>query len=339
VLTAILAGMTWGLGCHAQVPATPAAAHALTPDVRRRVEVLIRSKLSIPPDYAVDIGPPTASDIPNYNTIVVAVSTEGKKNGTATFLLSTDGKTLAQFNKFDLSRDPKDMVSGAGRPARGGGENAPVLIVGFDDLECPYCAKMNAQLFPALLDRYKNQVRIVYLDFPLSQHPWAMRAAVDVNCLGAQSAAGYWEMVDYVHKHAAEIGSVPAIDKSPAKPDAAKDNADATLARADDELDKLTRDEGKRNKVKEEALNICMAKQDHTAIDATLKLGETLGVQATPVLFINGEKLEGAYPIENVFRMVDEALTGAGQTPPPPFKPATVTDDSKPAPPTPKPGS
>ena len=50
--------------------------------------------------------------------------------------------------------------------------------VGFDDLECPYCAKMHQQLFPALTQRYKDQIHIVYRDFPLDQHPWAMRAAI-----------------------------------------------------------------------------------------------------------------------------------------------------------------
>jgi len=103
------------------------------------------------------------------------------------FLLSDDGKTLAQFNKFDISKDPKELVSASERPARGGPANSPVVIVGFDDLECPFCARMHAQLFPALLDRYKNQVRIVYRDFPLDQHPWAMRAAIDTKlCRRAQ---------------------------------------------------------------------------------------------------------------------------------------------------------
>ena len=139
---------------------------------------------------------------------------EGKASKPVMFLLSTDGKTLAQFSKFDISKDPKLLVSGDGRPARGGPANAPVLIVGFDDLECPYCAKMHAQLFPALTQRYKNQMQIVYRDFPLDQHPWAMRAAIDANCVGAQSPVGYWNLVDYIHAHAAEMGGT---EKSLAK--------------------------------------------------------------------------------------------------------------------------
>ena len=34
------------------------------------------------------------------------------------------GKTLAQFTKFDISQDPKLLVSGEGRPARGGPANS-----------------------------------------------------------------------------------------------------------------------------------------------------------------------------------------------------------------------
>ena len=143
----------------------------------RRVEVLIRSHSQVPPEYTVEVGPRTKSDVPGYDTISVTFSADGKTSKPMLFLLSEDGKTLAQLNKFDIkARTPKTLsVSGANaRPARGGPESAPVLIVVFDDLECPYCARMHAQLFPTLLQRYKNQVRIVYLDFPLDQHPWAM---------------------------------------------------------------------------------------------------------------------------------------------------------------------
>ena len=66
------------------------------------------------------------------------------------------------------------------------------------------------------------------------------------------------------------------------------------------------------------ALDACIAKQDDTAVKASMKEGEALGVGATPALFINGEKLEGAEPVEYVYRMIDNALVAAGQTPPPP---------------------
>jgi protein-disulfide isomerase len=310
------------LGCHAQTSAD--AGSKLSPDLARRVEVLIRSKSSIPAEYDIQIGPRTKSDVAGFDAISVTFATKEKSSKPVTFLLSTDGKTLAQFNKYDISKDPKLLVSGEGRPARGGPANAPVLIVGFDDLECPYCAKMHQQLFPALMERYKDKVHIVYRDFPLDQHPWAMRAAIDTNCVGAQSPTGYWNLVDYIHAHASDMGG-----------------EEKSLAKANDMLDSLARDEAKRQKVNIDALNACIAKQDDSAVKASMKLGESLGVDSTPAFFINGEKLEGALPLEYVYRMIDNALIASGQTPPPPppATPASPTQTEPHTSPATKPGN
>ena len=309
--------MLAALGCHAQAPAQ--AGEKLSPELTRRVEVLIRAKTKVPPNYDIQIGPRKKSDVPGFDEIIVIFTAEGQASKPITFLLSNDGRTLAQFSKYDISQDPKELVSAANRPARGGPANAPVVIVGFDDLECPYCAKMHAALFPALTARYKDQVRIVYRDFPLDQHPWAMRAAVNANCLAAQSPTGYWNLVDYIHAHAGELGG-----------------DEKSLAKANEMLDRLTREEGKRQNVNAAALDACIAKQDDTAIKASIKTAEDLGVDSTPALFINGEKLEGAVPLEYVYKMIDNALTASGQTPPPPPPPPAPTPQTQPAP---KPGS
>jgi protein-disulfide isomerase len=279
------------------------------------VEVLIRSKSQVPPEYVVNVGPRQKSEVPGFDTVEVTFSANGKTSKPLLFLLSTDGKTLAQFNKFDISKDPKDIVSAANRPERGGPATAPVTIVVFDDLECPFCARMHSQMFPALTERYKDQVRIVYRDFPLDQHPWAMRAAINSSCLAAQNAVGYWKLVDYIHLHAADIGGGDA----------------KSIEKANAQLDSLTMDEGKRQKVDTAALTACIAKQDDTAVKASVKEGEALGVDATPALFINGEKLDGAQPMEYVYRMVDDALKAAGQTPPPPFVPTPAAAPTSPS--------
>ena len=221
------------------------------------------------------------------------------------FLLAVDGKTLAQFNKFDLSQDPKDKVSAAGRPARGGPPNAPVLIVGFDDLECPYCAKMNAELFPAILN-----------------HPWAKHAAIDANCLAVATTDGYWNFVDYVHVHGDEMAGT-----------------EKTAAKANQTLDKLTLDEGTRQKVNQSELVACVLKQDDTVVKSSIIQAEAdpLRVNSTPMLYVNGEKVEGVVPIETLYRIIDRALTAAGQTPPPPAPAAKPAPAAAPA--ATKPGS
>jgi protein-disulfide isomerase len=290
------------VGCHGQVPAAGAP---LSPDTARRIEILIRQRAKITPDDTLVIGPRQPSEIPGYDKIEVIFTTGGVKSQPNTFLLSKDGNTLAQFNKYDIGKDPKTIVSASGRPSRGGPAGAPVELVMFDDLECPFCAKMHKQLFPALTNRYGQTVHVVYRDFPLSQHPWAMRAAVDTNCVGAQSTQGYWNLVDYIHAHANDFGG-----------------AEHSLQKANDALDQMALDQAKTDGLKPEqvsAVEACVKKQDQTEIKASVKLGESLDIEATPVLFINGEKLEGAYPLEDVFRMVDQALVAAGKVPPPAY--------------------
>jgi protein-disulfide isomerase len=323
-------GCLVALACPAQtnvqtaMPASPPAAGVaviqpgvkLTPEMARRVELMIRNRAQVTPDYMFTISEPTQSEVPGYDQILVTLTENGKSSKPLPFLLSSDGKTLGQFNKFDISQDPKDLVSAAGRPARGGPESAPVLIVGYDDLECPYCAKMNAEIFPALLDRYKNQVRVVYRDLPLSEiHPWAMHAAVDANCLGAGSTTGYWNYIDYVHAHADEIAGI-----------------EKTEAKANQTLDELVLQEGARQKVDAAGLAACVQKQDETKMKASVEQAEAdpLRLNSTPVLFINGEKVDGVVPLETIYQIIDGALIAAGQMPPAPPPPTPAAPVSMP---------
>jgi len=298
------------LGCHAQIPATqPTAAKPLSVEQARRVEVLLRQKANLPPGSEVHISGRQPSEVAGYDLISATITNEGNTSHPINFLLSTDGKTLAQFTKYDISANPRDFLPADGRPARGGPPTAPVLIVGFDDLECPYCARLHASIFPAITNRYGDKVRIVYKDFPLDTiHPWAQHAAIDVNCLAAQSPAGYWNLVDTIHAKSADIGASPDPK-----------DTEKTLPRAAEQLDKLTRDQGAQQHVDATALNACITKQDVASIAASKKQGESLNLESAPVLFINGDKIDGAVPIEFIFNIIDNALVAAGQTPPPPF--------------------
>ena len=307
-LRSVALGLTLAvLGCHAQTQAAPSggmqaeeAGKPVSPELARRIEVLIRSKSNVPPNYSVAVSSRTRSELPGYDQVSVTFTADDQTSKPTTFLVSTDDKTVAQFTKYDISKDPRDLVSAADRPARGGPANAPVQIVVFDDLECPFCAKMHGQLFPALTARYKDHVRVVYRDFPLDQHPWAMRAAVDTGCLAAQSPTGYWNTVDYIHAHASDFGGT-----------------EHSLPKANDQLDKVIRDEGMRQNVKPDVLAACIVQQDASKVNSTRKEAELLGVDSTPALFINGERVEGAIPIEYIYRIVDQALIAAGQQPPP----------------------
>ncbi len=116
-------------------------------------------------------------------------------------------------------------------------------IINFDDLQCPYCGMLNNEILPQTMNRYKGLVKIVYKDYPLKGHPWAMRAAVDANCLASQSDAAYWAYVDYVHGHGQDI--------SGANPNPAKSFTD---------LDNIAGTIGKQSKVDETQLALCLKK-------------------------------------------------------------------------------
>jgi protein-disulfide isomerase len=320
------------LGCHAQTPAAIVIGSPLPPAVAHRVEVLLRQKAQLPPGAIISIGPATPSEVPGFDTILVSFSSiEGNSSHPVNFLISADGKTVAQFTKYDITADPRALISADGRPARGGPPSAPVLIVGFDDLECPYCARLHESIFPAITHRYGDKVRIVYKDFPLDQHPWAMRAAVDVNCLGEQSPTGYWNLVDYIHSHASDIGTDPAAKDKPADPKADAP-PDKTLDRADSQLDKLTREQGTLQHADAPRLDACIAKQDTAGIEASKKIATALNVDSTPSLFINGDKIDGAVPIEFIFNVIDDALRSENVTPPPPYVAPAPPPAAKPSP-------
>jgi hypothetical protein len=149
------------------------------------------------------------SEFPNYDSLTVTFD-NGEKQQTFDFLLSRDGKTLARFNKMDLTSDPyaevMQKINVNGRPVRGN-KSAKVVAVNFDDFQCPFCSRMHQTLFPGLMKEYGDKVQWIYKDFPLVEiHPWAMHAAVNANCLAAQSGDAYWQFADYLHDNQKEVG-------------------------------------------------------------------------------------------------------------------------------------
>ena len=299
-LMAGLLALSLAAGCKAQ--SSPATDAGLT----RRIEVLVRSQFNVPADISVVLGQRTSSDLPNYDTLPVTLA-RGTRSQQIKFLISKDNKTLARLETFDLDKNPALNIDIAGRPVRGN-PAAKVTVVNFDDLECPYCAKMHQQLFPDALNRYKDKVKFVYKDDPLVEiHPWAMHAAIDANCLAMQNGDAYWKYVDYLHSHGQEING---------------ENRDLTKSFA--ALDRVARDEATVAKLDGGKLDACLTKQDETPVKESSKEAEALGVDGTPALFIEGERINGAMPEEQLFLVIDRALRAAGEQPPPPEKPVAA---------------
>jgi protein-disulfide isomerase len=278
------------LGCVAQ---------SAPPDLAKKIEHQVRSFYSLPAEVKVNVGALTAnSEMPGYDTVAVSIEGEGKQKEYK-FLVSKDRNTLLRVTKFDLTKDPyaelMSKIDVSGRPTRGA-KSAKVVVVNFDDFECPYCAAMHRTLFPEILKEYGDRITFIYKDYPLAEiHPWAIHAAVDANCLAAQNADAYWDFADYIHANKREVDSEKT---PPARFDA---------------IDKIAMQQGQKHNVDVVKLQSCVKAQNEDAVRASMKEADGLGVNATPTLFINGQKLDGAVPISEVRAALDQALKDAGQ--------------------------
>src|SRR5215469_13352193 len=120
------------IGCSAQ----------LTPgELSQRIERQLRVTYNVPATFKVIISAPHASEFPNYDAFSVTFDGDSSKK-TYDFLISKDQKTLIRMTKMDLSKDPyaevMNKIDIKGRPVRGN-PNAKVVVVNYDDFECPFC--------------------------------------------------------------------------------------------------------------------------------------------------------------------------------------------------------
>ena len=279
------------LGCVAQ---------SAPPDVARKIEHQVRSFYTIPAEVKVTVGAITPSnDLPGYDAVSVNIDGGEGKQKDYKFLLSKDRVTMLRVTKFDLNKDPfADLMSKidvSGRPSRGA-KSAKVVVINFDDFECPFCSRMHQTLFPEIFKEYGDRVNFIYKDDPLSEiHPWAIHAAVDANCLAAQNTDAYWDFADYMHANKREV-----------------DNEKTPAARFD-AIDKITMLQGQKHSLDAGKLQSCVKAQNEDAVRASMKQADELGINGTPALFVNGQKIDGAVPIGEVRAALDAALRDAGQ--------------------------
>ena len=303
----ILVLMLVCLGCSAQLAPVPS-------DLNNKIERQVRATYNVPASVKITVGPPRPSDFNNYDALSITMEGSDKKQ-TYEFLLSKDGKTLLRMTKLDLTKDPyveaMKKIDLNGRPTRGN-KDAKVIVVNFDDFQCPYCSRMHQTLFPELLKEYGDRVEFVYKDFPLIDiHPWATHAAVDANCLAAQNSDAYWDFADHIHASQRDVN--------------AEKGRDAQFAA----LDHLTLEQGQKHNLDQAKLQSCVKAQNEDAIKKSMHEAEDVGVNATPTLFVNGQEMDGALPASEMRAALDHALEQAG-VPVPAHPPAPAAGEGQP---------
>jgi protein-disulfide isomerase len=77
-----------------------------------------------------------------------------------------------------------------------GEATAPVAIIEYADIECPFCRHFERDIYPRVFDDYikTGKARLYYRDMPLPFHEHAVPAARAAHCAGEQGKV--WEMHD-----------------------------------------------------------------------------------------------------------------------------------------------
>jgi protein-disulfide isomerase len=280
------------LGCSAQ--------SAAPSEVNRRIERLVRTNYNVAANVEVRISDRRPSpEFSGYDLVTVTLS-RGEKSNNFEFLLSKDGKKLLRMVPVT---DPMEKIDLAGRPVRGN-PNAKVTIVNYDDYQCPFCARNHTALMSDVLQSYGDRVRIIYKDYPLKEiHPWARRAAIDANCLALSNNDAYWDFADYVHANQKEISGA---DKEKPRP----------LPEQFAALDKAAEDAARKRNADLPKLQACLKAQPDASLNASVAEAESLGVSATPTMYIDGQKLDGLVAADELHKIIDRALVDAGVTKP-----------------------
>jgi protein-disulfide isomerase len=154
-----------------------------------------------------------------------------------------------------------------------GNSRAPVTIVEFSDFECGYCRR-NHELLKDLIGRRPGEVRVVYRHFPLDpacnealdtdMHRRACRAAEAAECAARQSR--FSEMADALFANQRSL----------------YDRRIFALAQ------ELGLDAGDFQDCMNKGLTLGAVIED-------ARLGNKLGINSTPTLFINGRQVTGTF--------------------------------------------
>ncbi len=205
---------------------------------------------------------------------------EDKK--TALVLIGILVATVAVITGFAFvaSQPAKSVSVETGNVQFVGPKNAKVTVVEFSDFQCPVCEEFDRTVFPKLLQNYQNKVKFVYKFFPLYEiHSQAKISAQSAYCAGKQGK--FWEYGNTLMNNAAEW--------------------EADESKLADYANKLGLkiSEFKSCQNSDEAKN---------SVQKDRSQGESLGVNATPTFFVNGEKLVGLQNFDYWKNLLDSKL-------------------------------
>jgi len=277
-------GLAW-----AQSPAAKAVAGSPSDaELRARLVAFLDRTIGYQQLDKIDVQSISAPDPSGLRTAKVMLEKGGQKQ-IGSFLITADGKEIVEGEKSTLSADPwaetRAHIDTRGAPAIGAAD-APVTIVEFSDLECPFC-RQEAQGIEQLMNEQPGKFRVVFKYFPLVEiHPWSMQAAEAAVCVAEQDPSQFWNFEKAVF--------------------AAQDQINPTNAAG------RLRDFALESGAQPAPYAACLANPATKAkIEASISNGKSVGVVSTPTLFIDGRLIPGAIAEDQLKLLVDHESTFA----------------------------
>ncbi len=183
----------------------------------------------------------------------------------------------ADYGANVLLQPLRAKVGTEGSPSLGPKE-APVTIVEFSDFQCPFCSRLS-QTLHQVVEKYGNEVRVVYRQFPLSQlHPNAEKAAEASLCAAEQNR--FWDLHNLMFETQNQLSEEDLKAKA------------VTL------------------KLDSGAFDTCLTTGKYAGrVQQDQRDGYMLGVSSTPSMFVNGRFLTGALPLSDLSKILDEEIS------------------------------
>lgn len=222
-----------------------------------------------------------SSEIPGMADVIVALG--GPQNLTHIYV-SADGKHAVVGDAIPFGADPfqpaREVLQRKAKGAASGPATASVTIWEFSDLQCPHCKAAQPTLQRLLADL--PNARLVFQEFPLPMHDWALNAAQFAECVRREKPEAFFPFVQSVYDDQAQITAENAAQRL-------RDLAAAAGARPD-------------------AVAACASRPStFVQINDSIELGKSLGVNGTPTLFVNGRVIStlNSMPYEQLKAIVE----------------------------------
>lgn len=173
-----------------------------------------------------------------------------------------------------LAARPGDRVLGT--------DHAPIVMIEYYSLDCPFCASFHAETFPRLKAEYidTGKVRFVFRDYPQS---WAaLEAAILTHCAPPErffavheallKTLGQWSKAESTIRAVAEVGETQGVSK--------------------------------------ETFKACIDARvlERQVFESQQFARNVLGVKSTPTFFLNRERLVGNVPFDKLSLGLDILL-------------------------------